>query len=277
MGYAACRCLPGPRRGCPPCRDRDRAVTGSLVVPRVRDERREVVAGPGATTQGTAQAAAGPSHRPGSVRPHRVWVGRTYAHVALPRAHVDDACVELLDAAVGTEAGWYPVDPVTTPPVLYRRWRHERGGTLVAIVVGWYPLLLTIGTDGWSRPRVRRARQHVVDAVLQAGGRAIADRDLDRVIGQSRQRWDRAVALHTEGQAQQELLERRRCGRCGCWSAYSASHCSRCGGRFTGADDAERDEQGRRAEEAMARASDELAELARGAGMFTDWTRERAE
>lgn len=199
------------------------------------------------------------------------WVGRSYAHLVLPRPHLDEECLGLLDEAVRSEPGWRVVDPHTPPPLLFRRWRHERGATVVAVVLGWYPLVLTVGTDRRASTRVRRARQRVVDAVVGAGGRTVADRELERLVERTRERWQRAIAAHAAVERQLALTERRYCPRCGAWSVYSAVHCSGCGARFTAADDTDRDARGRAAGEVMARAQEELARLGGGDGLFADW------
>lgn len=200
------------------------------------------------------------------------WVGRSYAHVVLSRPYVDDATRALLDGAVRREPGWRAVDPESPPPLLYLRWRHERGASLLAVVLGWYPLVVTVGSDVRAGARIRQARDRVVEAALADGGRVVADRELERTLGRSRERWQRAAAAHVTIEREVALTERRQC-RCGGWSTYAAVHCSSCGARFSAADDATRDERGRAAAEAIARAEEELAALARGDGLFADWPR----
>lgn len=200
------------------------------------------------------------------------WVGRSYAHVVLPRPQVDESCCALLDEAVLHEPGWRVVDPQAPPPVLFRRWRHDRGATLLVVVLGWYPMALTVGSDQRAGARVRRAKQRIVDASLRAGGRVVADRELERLLGRAPDRWQRAVAAHAAIERQLALTERRQCG-CGTWSAYAAVHCSGCGSRFGPHADAERDERGRTAGEQIARAQEELQSLGRGNGLFADWPR----
>lgn len=203
------------------------------------------------------------------------WVGRGYAHLAVPRPHLDEEYLHTLDRAVLEDHGWRPVDATT--PVLFRRWRHERGGTLLAVVVGWYPLLLSVGTDGRMKGRVRRAKDRVVDAAVRAGGRRIADRELPRAVAQGQDRWRQAVQARAAAEQQQALTERRRCGHCGVWSAAEVVHCAACGRRFSGQDDTERDEAGRSARETIVKAGDELERLGRGEGLFADWPTPTAE
>lgn len=200
------------------------------------------------------------------------WVGRAYAHLVLPRPYADESCCALFDDAVSRESGWRVVDPQAPPPVLYRRWRHERGATLLVVVLGWYPVTLTVGSDQRAGGRVRRAKQRIVDASLRVGGRAVADRELERLLGRVHERWQRAVVAHSAIERQLAGTESRQCG-CGTWSAYAAVHCSGCGARFGSHDDAERDERGRSAGEQIARAREELQSLGRGDGLFSDWPR----
>ncbi|GAA2755532.1 hypothetical protein [Actinopolymorpha rutila] len=222
------------------------------------------------------------------------WVGRSYAHLVLPVPHLDERRRELLDRAVRGPAGgvgdddgggaprsgrgvrtWQVVnaeaDAEPGVPVLRRQWRHPSGDSLLLVVLGWYPLVVTVGPESAASIRARRALRRVVDAARSAGGRTVPDADLSRVLAQSRERWERAVALRQVIEERRTWLECRHCRGCGEWSAYGVLHCRGCARRFAPADDAERDERGRIAAEESARAERELAELGSGTGLFADW------
>ncbi|SDT22376.1 hypothetical protein [Actinopolymorpha singaporensis] len=220
------------------------------------------------------------------------WVGRSYAHLVLPVPHLDERHRELFDRAVhgqadgdGDDGGeiragrgdrtWQVVnaeaDAEPGLPVLRRQWRHPGGDSLLLVVLGWYPLVVTVGPESAASIRARRALRRVVDAVRSAGGRTVPDADLSRVLARSRERWERAVALRQVIEERRTWLEARHCRGCGEWSAYGVLHCRGCARRFAPADDAERDERGRIAAEESARAERELAELGSGAGLFADW------
>lgn len=241
--------------------------------------------------------SAADSNRESARKP---WVGRSYAHLVLPVPHLDERHRELLDRAVRGQAGragadgddgdvgdvggirpgrgertWQVVnaeaDAEPGLPVLRRQWRHPGGDSLLLVVLGWYPLVVTVGPESAASIRARRALRRVVDAALSAGARTLPDSDLSRVLAQSRERWERAVALRQVIEERRTWLECRHCRGCGEWSAYGVLHCRGCARRFAPADDAERDEHGRVAAEESARAERELAELGSGAGLFADW------
>ncbi|MFD2079471.1 hypothetical protein SAMN05421678_115199 [Actinopolymorpha cephalotaxi] len=251
---------------------------------------------PRSLVRGTADSARS-SDRESARKP---WVGRSYAHLVLPVPHLDERHRELLDRAVRGQAGrdtdhgddghdsgtgeirpgrgdrtWQVVnaeaDAEPGLPVLRRQWRHPGGDSLLLVVLGWYPLVVTVGPEQAASIRARRALRRVVDAARAAGARTLPDADLSRVLAQSRERWERAVALRQVIEERRTWLECRHCGGCGEWSAYGVLHCCGCARRFAPADDAERDERGRVAAEESARAERELAELGSGAGLFADW------
>lgn len=208
-------------------------------------------------------------------------MGRSYAHVLLPVPHLDAEHRTRFDATLA-EVGWQPVpDDVVRAehgsPVLTHRWRHPNAGTLMLVVVGWYPLVCTIGPDGRPTPRSRRGVRRVTEAAVAAGGRELPDRDLDRVVQAGRERWSKALEARQVIEEQRAFLECRHCQACGAWSAYGVLHCRGCARRFAPADDAERDERGRQASDATAAAEQTLRVLGRGEGLFADWPEEGAQ
>ncbi|MGW5366171.1 hypothetical protein [Actinopolymorpha pittospori] len=203
------------------------------------------------------------------------WVGRSYAHLVLPVPHLDDRLRDLLDEAVAEAGGWQVLDDEGDAdaglPVLRRRWRHPAGDCLLLVVVGWYPLVVTIGPEGSPALRKRRGQRRLVEAAQAAGGLTLPDADLDRVLTQCRLRWEQALAARQVIEEQRTWLECRFCEGCGAWSAYGVLHCRGCSRRFAPADDADRDERGRVAAEETARAEERLAELGSGEGLLPDW------
>jgi hypothetical protein len=195
----------------------------------------------------------------------------------MPTPHLDEEHRAVLDRAVCADPAWQVAEPHADAdhepgvPVLHRQWRHTGGASLLLVVLGWYPLVVTVGAGNGPLAKVRRVERTLVDAVVAAGGRVVADADLDGVLDLCRQRWERAVAARQVIERQRTWLECRQCAACGAWSAYGVVHCRGCRRRFAPADDAQRDERGRAAAEVVAAAERELAALGRGEGIFPDW------
>ncbi|MGA8112725.1 MAG: hypothetical protein WCA46_03570, partial [Actinocatenispora sp.] len=95
-----------------------------------------------------------PGGQPGSRR----WTGRSYAHLLLPVPYLTGPAAELFDEAVGAADDWYPVDADAGLPELSRAWRRPEPSAdrLVLTVLGWYPLLVTIGVGGTHPSRGTR-------------------------------------------------------------------------------------------------------------------------
>ena len=203
----------------------------------------------------------------------RPWVGRTYAHLVLPTALLTDELLRTLDDAMRA-AGLQPVDTDAEASMFARRWGDGSGPALLLTVLGWYPLLVTVGPESGAPGKLRRAKELLVDTVLAERGRVVPDRDLDRVMTACRERWAAAVAAGRRIDEQRIWLECRRCSVCGAWSSYGVLHCRQCSRRFSPADDAERDQRGRAAEEAARAARHELDLLASGAGLYEGWPRD---
>ncbi|HEY9472780.1 MAG TPA: hypothetical protein VIS06_02895 [Mycobacteriales bacterium] len=200
--------------------------------------------------------------------PPAAWAGRSYAHLALPTPILDDPELALLDRAVCAQDGWLPVERRVGRPVLVRRWRRPRGGLLVLVVLGWYPLLTTLGSTGRPGPAGRRALARTVEAVRGAGGQPVPDAELAGWVRATRDRWALAVAARRRLDENLPLVEFRTCARCATWSAREVPHCRGCGHRFTSQEDLERDARGRSAGEVVAGATAELTALGRGEGLL---------
>jgi hypothetical protein len=201
------------------------------------------------------------------------WAGRSYAHLALSVPFLGDAELALLDRAACAADGWRPADPGLTRPILLRRWQRPGGDLLVLVVLGWYPLLVTVGLAPKPRAAGRRALARLTEAVLTAGGRAVGDAELPGLVDAARRRWDTAVAAQRRLEEHRPFLEFRTCRMCPAWSALESPHCRGCGQRFTPADDVERDTRTRAARDVVAAAAAELAALGRGEGLLPDWPR----
>lgn len=200
----------------------------------------------------------------------RPWVGRTYAHLVLPTAQLNEELRSVLDKAMGS-LGLQAVDTDAEASMFARRWGDGTGPALLLTVLGWYPLLVTVGPESGAPARLRRAKERLVDTVLAQDGHVVSDRDLDRVMSACRERWASAVAARQRIEEQRIWLESRRCSTCGTWSSYGVLHCRQCSRRFSPADDADRDQRGRAAEEIVGAAAHELESLASGAGLFPEW------
>ena len=212
--------------------------------------------------------------------PRRVfpaWVGRRYAHVALPGAFPTSATIDLLDRAIAAEGGWHPVaDHQSAGVLLSRVWRHERSGAeLLLMVLGYYPVVMSIcrseqSGHGGLLTRIRgsgsarRALRRVQDAVTQAGGWAVRDADLASSLSQSLEGWRRVI--HTERCIGEESrhLTHRSCSRCGAWSRYAASRCRACDHPFAVQDDMTRDARKKIAYQKIRQYRTEITALGQG-------------
>jgi hypothetical protein len=191
----------------------------------------------------------------------------------LPTALLTDELLRKLDDSMRA-AGLQPVDTDAEASMFARRWGDGSGPALLLTVLGWYPLLVTVGPESGAPGKLRRAKDLLVDAVLAERGRVVPDRDLDRVMSACRERWAAAVAAGRRIDEQRIWLECRRCASCGAWSSYGVLHCRKCSRRFSPADDADRDRRGRAAEEVAMAARRELDELASGVGLYEGWPRD---
>lgn len=214
----------------------------------------------------------------------RAWAGRSYAHLVLPYAYLDDERCASMDRAVidagtdpgadvGTPGEWQVVEDGAPEPRLVRSWRHRSGTSMTLLVLGWYPLLVTVGPGSGRRgvSPARKAERRLVEAAVRDGGRAVPDRDLDRLVTAAASRWDRVLQARQQVEQQRIRVESRRCASCGSASDFGAVHCRACGRRFGADEDAERDEGAREAGAVIKRAQQELASLGRGEGLFRDW------
>lgn len=198
------------------------------------------------------------------------WAGRSYAHLALPVPFLADVDVALFDGAICADEGWQPVENSLSQPVMLRRWRYGNR-MLVLVVLGWYPLTVTLGVAQKGGAPARRALRRVRTAVHERGGRDIGDAELTTAVAAARARYAEAVATQRELARQQSRLGYRDCTICRSWSAFDLPHCRSCGHRFTPAEDVRRDEEHGAAQEALTRCSARLDFLGRGEGLFDDW------
>lgn len=187
------------------------------------------------------------SEGPGGPSP---FTGHWYLHAALAAPFLGAAEIAGLDAAVGAEDGWWPVASPAGGPVLTREWRRgadRRPEVLRLVVLGWYPLLVTVGGDDRPGPATRRVLRRVRLAVQAAGGTVVPDEDLPDRIAAAPERWHHAAGVLRRADRLRGALQVRGCARCGGESAAVATHCQHCGARFGDADDADRDAAHRRA------------------------------
>lgn len=208
--------------------------------------------------------------------PEARWAGRSYAHFVLSAPLLGEPQIQTLDGAVCAKDGWQPVpaddDSLVEQggPVLSRRWRRgER--ELRLSVLGWYPVLATIGSPGRATSSSRSALERVFTAVRIAGGRPISDEELPRCLTQVQARWEKAVDAQRRLEAIRPWLEFRECGQCGGWTGQASPHCRVCGHRFTSGEDVQRDERRRRAAGVVDECTAELTALGRGDGLLPGW------
>ncbi|HEY3505539.1 MAG TPA: hypothetical protein VGN37_22485, partial [Actinocatenispora sp.] len=159
----------------------------------------------------------------------RRWTGRTYAHLLLPVAYLTDAAIRVLDDAVTDADGWQPVaDPVRAG----RTWRRGTG-ELRLTVLGRHPLIVTLGVRPGAGTAGRRAVRRAADAALAAGGRLVGDTELPSRLAAAADRAAAAADLGRTLAATRAALARRTCAVCAADSGAAATHCDRCGRRFT--------------------------------------------
>ncbi len=209
---------------------------------------------------------------PGGRAAGRRWTGRCYAHLLLPVPYLTGPAVALFDEAVGAADDWsaqLPDDP--TEPQLSRTWRRPTaaaGDELLLTVLGWYPLLVTVGSAGRHGGRsARRAVHRTITAALSVDGRWVADREVPHRIAAGRDRGAAAFGSHAAAAYCRAELAGRRCASCRTEAGYQATHCDRCGRRFTSADDRDRDEAYRLAAERLAGHARDLDHLGRDRAM----------
>ncbi|GIL28422.1 hypothetical protein NUM_36760 [Actinocatenispora comari] len=213
-------------------------------------------------------AREGQVTEPAGVSLRRRWTGRHYAHLLLPVPYLTEPAVAVLDAAVTAADGWRPYDDAD--PVLARRWhRHPAAGTLRLAVLGWYPLLVTVGADPAGGRAGRRALARLAEAALSVDGRPLSDAELPGRLRAAADRGAAAADLHERAAAERAELTRRRCPACPAISDRLATHCGGCDRRFTGADDERRDAAHRAASDRLHRLGTELDRLARDRPMRT--------
>lgn len=200
-----------------------------------------------------------------------LWVGRGYLHFVLPLPMLGDNEIAALDRCIGQRDGWTPVAVPETGPVLSRAWETPGKAELRLALLSWYPVFATLGPPGRSGRAVRAARDRVADLVLQLGGFLVGDPELAGLHQRLAGRWAAAASLQREIDRLQASLEQRQCPQCGAMAGRRASHCTRCGRRYTEIDDTTRDEQHRQSTLALRDHSAELAGLARGEGIFPHW------
>ncbi|BCJ28926.1 hypothetical protein Asera_30340 [Actinocatenispora sera] len=199
---------------------------------------------------------------PAGVSLRRRWTGRHYAHLLLPVPYLTEPAAAVLDAAVTAADGWRPHGDAD--PELARRWhRRPAAGALHLAVLGWYPLLVTIGADPAGGRAGRRALARLAEAALSVDGRPLSDAELPGRLRAAADRGAAAADLHERATRERAELTRRRCPACPAISDRLATHCGGCDRRFTGADDERRDAAHRAASERLHQLAAELDRLAR--------------
>lgn len=187
-------------------------------------------------------------------------VRRQHTHLLLPHASLDAPQRALFEVAL-RPAGWI-ADPDENPNMSLR-WQRGHAGLRLQIL-GWFPLLVTVGPIGKASGVHRDAAARLTAAVLAGGGKSFTDRQLVEYLPQAHLRWQRALLERRRLSTAERMLKARRCSYCGTWSDMSATHCAGCRRRFTAADDAERDTVVSRATATVEEAEAALTELARG-------------
>ncbi len=212
---------------------------------------------------------------PGGHAAGRRWTGRCYAHLLLPVPFLTRPAIALFDEAVGADDGWTPAaadDPGGV--ALSRTWRRPSpapSDELLLTVLGWYPLLVTVGTTGRGSAggarSARRAVHRTITATLSVDGRWVPDRELPHRIAAGRDRAAAAFRSHAAAADRRAELAGRSCASCRASTGYQATHCDRCGRRFSTAEDSDRDRTYRRAVELLAGHARDLEHLGRDRAM----------
>ncbi|WP_203963210.1 hypothetical protein [Actinocatenispora thailandica] len=199
---------------------------------------------------------------PDGVSLRRRWTGRHYVHLLLPVPYLTEPAAAVLDDAVTAADGWRPYpDP---DPAGARRWhRGPAAGTLRLAVLGWYPLLVTVGAEPAGGRPARRALGRLTEAALAVDGRPLSDAELPGRLRAATDRGAAAADLHERAARARLDLTRRRCPACPAISDRLATHCGGCDRRFTGADDERRDADHRGAARHLHHLAAELDRLAR--------------
>lgn len=199
----------------------------------------------------------GPPRGPRSVALGGAW----RANALLPRARLGSTEHQLFDGAM-RGLGWRPAPEYSSALTL--RWHRATGEALGLQTLGWFPLLVTAGPVGRPTRAHREAISRLIELTRAEGGRVWSDRRLVDYLPEARTRWTRALTEQRRLTEAERLLLARRCGRCGRWSEFRATHCALCEHRFTPAEDAARDRAREDATSAIASAEHTLAALARG-------------
>lgn len=218
--------------------------------------------------QRAIRAAGGDSVRVRMEQSASVWVG-SYVHFALPAALLGDDQVALLDDAVRGDGGWRPVIVERSEPLLTRQWEHAASGEeLVLAVLGFFPLLATLGAPVTAGKPTAEAFERVAAALAPAGAAAIGDAQLPWWIDTVRGRWESACTLRRRIDELHVWLVFAQCPNCEQLTHRQAPHCRACGHRATDAEQAAADAQRDQAHAELARVRAELDALARGEGLI---------
>lgn len=199
------------------------------------------------------------------------WVG-SYVHFALPAPRLGRDEIALLDEALGADPAWRPVQVEQSEPLLTRQWEHAgTGEELVLALLGFSPLLATLGAPVTAGRATAEGLERVAAALPAAGGAQIGDADLPSWIEAVQARWPAVVDAQRRIEELSVWLTFGQCTRCGELTHLEAPHCRACGHRVTDAERAQQEARRGQAEHAVSAARAELDALGRGEGIVDDW------
>jgi hypothetical protein len=200
------------------------------------------------------------------------WLGRTYAHFILPAETLgarERAWFDEQVCGAGGTTGWAPLEGPAGDLVVARYWQHTGGRMLRLVMLGGFPLLVSLSApgavpaEGVEEP-VAGAMRRVFDAMPKAGGRPVTDNDLATYVALAPQRWTQGWELRRRRDEYRPSVDYRYCEPCRAWSARENPLCRVCGRRFTAQEDEDWAARRKAAQRVVEESTTKLRALVRG-------------